>query len=82
MRPAAIQVLIVQSAPDPAVLGTVNGLAQMLSSGLRGVAPALASSLFSMTLDRNLAGGFMVYIIMSMLALMAVGSGCMIPRQS
>ncbi|KAF8920367.1 major facilitator superfamily domain-containing protein [Mucidula mucida] len=78
---AAIQVLIVQSAPDPAVLGTVNGLAQMLSSGLRGVAPALASSLFSMTLDRNLAGGFMVYIIMSMLALMAVGSGCMIPRQ-
>lgn len=56
-------VLIVQTATSPAMLGSTNGLAQMLSSGTRAFAPYLASSLFSVTLGHNLAGGFMVYFM-------------------
>lgn len=38
---------ITNSAPDHAVLGTLNGLAQTLSAGGRAVGPFVSGSLFS-----------------------------------
>ncbi|KAG7090157.1 hypothetical protein E1B28_011766 [Marasmius oreades] len=54
----AITTLIVKSAP-PNALGAVNGIQQMISSGLRGLAPIVASSLFavSLALDWKVSGG-------------------------
>ncbi|KAF9262451.1 MFS general substrate transporter [Marasmius fiardii PR-910] len=54
----SITTLIVKSSP-PNVLGTVNGIQQMISSGLRGMAPTIASSLFaaSLALDSRVSGG-------------------------
>ena len=59
----AIQVLIVQSVPEGGLMGTANGFGQMLASGMRTIAPSHASSLFSISLQRNLAGGNLVYYV-------------------
>ncbi len=67
----AVHVLIVQSATSRETLGSTNGFAQMANSGTRGFAPSVASSLFSLTLQKNLGGGFGVYIVY--LVLISVG---------
>ncbi|KAF9262452.1 MFS general substrate transporter [Marasmius fiardii PR-910] len=53
----SISTLIVKSSPQD-VLGTINGIQQMISSGLRGMAPTIASSLFaaSLALDSRISG--------------------------
>ncbi|KAJ7469905.1 hypothetical protein B0H11DRAFT_1920245 [Mycena galericulata] len=55
---------IIDSAPDKANIGSVNGLVQMVGTILRAVAPSFASSLFALSIKNNLAGGYLVYIIL------------------
>jgi len=43
-----MQLALDDIAPSPATLGTLNGLALTLVSGVRAVAPALFASLFAM----------------------------------
>lgn len=69
----ASQVLIVQSVPEDGLLGTANGVGQMLGSGMRMIAPTLASSLFSVSLQRNLADGNLVYYLFFGASLLGVG---------
>ena len=77
----SIQTLIVKSAPQDA-LGAVNGVQQMISSGLRGLAPTVASSLFaaSLALDWKVSGGtggiFSYLVDMLQIATIAVGVWC------
>ncbi|KAF8884302.1 major facilitator superfamily domain-containing protein [Mucidula mucida] len=73
-------VLVVQSATNRETLGSTNGLAQMFNSGMRGFAPSIASSLFSVTLQKNLAGGFMVYIVFWILMSIGVKLSMRIPK--
>lgn len=76
----SVQILIVQSATSRLLLGATNGLAQMAGSAARGLAPALTSSLFSMTLEYHLAGDFLVYIVISSIALLAAAISFRIPK--
>lgn len=78
---ACIHMFIVDSAPTKASLGATNGLAQMLGCAVRSVAPAMASSLFSVSLERQLAGGYLVYYILIGLALMGVRTSFLLPAQ-
>ncbi|KAF9020311.1 MFS general substrate transporter [Hymenopellis radicata] len=80
-RTPSIQILVVQSATSRSTLGATNGFAQMAASGIRGLSPSLASSLFSATLEYHLAGGFLVYIVMSGLALLAFRFSFLIPKK-
>ncbi|KAF5379785.1 hypothetical protein D9615_005700 [Tricholomella constricta] len=57
------QLFILDAAPGNAALGAVNGLSQMMSSVVRTLAPTIASSLFSISLQKQLVGGYMVYAI-------------------
>ncbi|GAW00783.1 major facilitator superfamily multidrug- dha1 sub-family [Lentinula edodes] len=59
----AMHLLVVINAP-PNSLGSVNGLAQMISSGTRGLAPVFASSLYSHSLESQIAGGHLVEIVL------------------
>lgn len=68
----AIQVLIVETVPAGGLLGTANGFGQMLASGMRTIAPSLASSLFSISLQLNLANGNLVYYVLIGMSLLAV----------
>lgn len=58
-------------APSRSDLGAINGLAQAVASVSRSFAPAVASSLFAISLEHNLAGGNGVHYIM--LAIVASG---------
>ncbi|KAK1226809.1 hypothetical protein PQX77_010216 [Marasmius sp. AFHP31] len=69
----AQSILIVENAPDGA-LGSVNGLAQMISSGTRAFAPAFGSSLFALSLQSGILGGYLVDCIL--LCMTLVGSWC------
>ncbi|KAJ3823878.1 major facilitator superfamily domain-containing protein [Lentinula raphanica] len=70
---SSMSLLVVQNAPSGA-LGAVNGLAQMTASGVRGLAPLFASSLFSLSLESPVAGGHLVDIVL--IALSAAGLFC------
>ncbi|THU78760.1 MFS general substrate transporter [Dendrothele bispora CBS 962.96] len=69
----AISLLIVESA-HPRALGVVNGTAQMMGCITRGLAPMTASSLFSLSLGSNIAGGYLVDFVLMGVAV--VGIGC------
>ncbi|KAI9001565.1 MFS general substrate transporter, partial [Trametes punicea] len=59
-----IFIYISDAAPNKKALGITNGLAQTTASTVRAIAPALASSLFSVTLERHLAAGTLVYWVL------------------
>ncbi|KAL0565140.1 hypothetical protein V5O48_016890 [Marasmius crinis-equi] len=69
----AMSVLVVENAPN-GTLGTVNGLAQMISAGTRAVGPAFASSLFALSLQSGLLGGYLVDCVL--LSVVVVGIWC------
>ncbi|KAG1748658.1 major facilitator superfamily domain-containing protein [Suillus lakei] len=59
---------ITASAPTNTVLGAINGLGQTSSSMSRAIGPALATSLFAVSKERNLLAGNAVYVVFIMLA--------------
>ncbi|KAJ7198309.1 major facilitator superfamily domain-containing protein [Mycena pura] len=71
---AAIQIYIVNSAPRPSALSSTNGIAQMTATILRALAPFLVSSLFAASLEWNVAGGYMVYIVLLCVVAMGICS--------
>ncbi|KAJ6611122.1 major facilitator superfamily multidrug-resistance, DHA1 sub-family [Mycena sp. CBHHK59/15] len=71
MSYSSVQLYIVSSCPKPLALSSTNSLAQMVSTVLRSLAPVIASSLFSVSLEWHIAGGYMVYL--ALLAIVALG---------
>ncbi|KAJ7698329.1 major facilitator superfamily domain-containing protein [Mycena rosella] len=68
----AIFMFVAPAAPTSS-RGTVNGLTQTAVSSAKALAPALATSLFSLSVERNLLGGYAVYgvfLVLSGLALL------------
>lgn len=74
-------IFTMDSAPNKASVGSVNGLAQMVGTTLRSAAPSFASSMFSLSVKNNLAGGNLVYIILVGLTLGAVRCSLLLPRR-
>ncbi|KAF5359368.1 hypothetical protein D9756_003059 [Leucocoprinus leucothites] len=68
----SIQVIIAESTPK-SILGSVNGLAQMTACIMRTIAPIIASSLFSVSIQGQILGGYMVYVVIYAILLAAVG---------
>ena len=67
-----IFMFITASAPNKRSLGATNGLSQMTVSIARAIGPALATSLFSFSVENNIFGGFGVYVIFSIVSIVAV----------
>ncbi|KAJ7486878.1 major facilitator superfamily domain-containing protein [Mycena latifolia] len=59
----AIFMFLTASAPTSS-RGTVNGLAQTAVSSAKAIGPALATSLFSLSVEQNLLGGYAVYAVL------------------
>ncbi len=59
-------------APSKDALGLTNGLAQMTASTVRAIAPAASSSLFSVSLEKHLAGGTLVYWVLCIIAVAGI----------
>ncbi|KAL0064060.1 hypothetical protein AAF712_009026 [Marasmius tenuissimus] len=70
---ACSHLLHVETA-SPGTLGAVNGFSQTIASVIRTIAPTLASSLFALSLQSGILGGYLVYAVMIMVTL--IGSVC------
>ncbi|KAI0313630.1 MFS general substrate transporter [Amylostereum chailletii] len=67
---AVSMILVKENAPGPASLGATNGLVQFCMSFSRSFCPAFVSSIFAMTLDYHLLGGYFWSVVMVCIALL------------
>ncbi len=65
----AVQLALNDISPSHATLGTLNGIALTLMSGLRAVAPALFSSIFATGVRYQIFAGYLVWVVLVLLAL-------------
>ncbi|KAJ7690065.1 major facilitator superfamily domain-containing protein [Mycena rosella] len=78
---ACTQIFIVDSAPTPNSLGGVNGLAQMVASTLRSVAPSVAASLFATSVSHHLLGGNFVFFLLCGFSLCGLRASLLLPTK-
>ncbi len=69
---AGVQLALNDISPSPSTLGTLNGLALTLTSGIRTVGPAIFTSLFAMGARTQFLNGYLVWVVLTLLA--AAGS--------
>ncbi|KIW42009.1 uncharacterized protein PV06_05599 [Exophiala oligosperma] len=65
----AIQLVLNDVSPSPAVLGTLNAVSLTLVSGIRAFSPALFSSLFATSVGSGVLDGHLIWVLMIALAL-------------
>jgi hypothetical protein len=65
---------------DSGRMGTALAIDQMLISGMSSIAPIVVSSLFSISLERHLAGSNLVFYILMGLTLLYVRISYMVPH--
>ncbi|ESK95906.1 member of major facilitator superfamily multidrug- dha1 sub-family [Moniliophthora roreri MCA 2997] len=73
MAYGAIFMFVTASAPSRSALGATNGLSQMAVSIARAVGPAMATSMFAVSVQEGWVDGYAVYIVFVMLSILAVG---------
>ncbi|KAH7335700.1 major facilitator superfamily domain-containing protein [Rhizoctonia solani] len=72
--------LVNRSSPSRRSLGAVNGLAQMVASASRALGPAAATSLFAISVQKNLLGGNLVWFVLAAVGVLGVMAACNIPN--
>ena len=77
----AIFLFITSSAPNQRALGTTNGISQTTVSIARAIGPALASSSFSFSVEKNILGGMGVYVAFAILSLFALYLATCLPSK-
>jgi len=80
MAYSAIFIFIVAASPNRASLGATNGLSQVMVSITRAIGPAIATSMFSLSMEHGYLGGYLVYLILLALGTLALGVGSLLPR--
>ncbi|KAK0551528.1 hypothetical protein OC846_003243 [Tilletia horrida] len=66
---ASATLLVINSAPHPGALGTLNGLSQTLASLSRAFGPLVSTSLFAFSIShRHILGGNLVWLVMGSLS--------------
>ena len=75
-------IFIAAAAPNKASLGATNGLAQLSVSIMRAVGPALASSVYSLSIDKDhhYMNGGLVYYLTVALGFGAIWVGSLLPK--
>jgi hypothetical protein len=62
-------------------MGMAIGISQMSNAAMRSIAPALVSSLFSISLQRQLANGNLVFYILMGLILVVIRLSHLLPSR-
>lgn len=73
-----ILLYINDGAPRTA-LGALNGLAQTTASIVRALAPSTATSLFSVSLEKDLLGGNLVYLVLCSIVVVGMVASYQLP---
>ena len=79
----AVFIFIAAAAPNKASLGATNGIAQFSVSIVRAVGPALASSMYSLSIDKehHYMNGGLVYYVTVTLSIGALWVGSLLPKR-
>ncbi|KAJ7595442.1 member of major facilitator superfamily multidrug-resistance, DHA1 sub-family [Mycena floridula] len=77
----SIFIYISGASPDRASLGATNGLCQMSVSVFRAIGPALANSLFSLSIQHHYMGGWMVYYVLLVVVAASLGAAALLPSK-
>ncbi|KAG2145349.1 major facilitator superfamily domain-containing protein [Suillus bovinus] len=77
---SCIILYINNGTPSKNLLGATNGLAQMLGSVMRAIGPIAVSSLFALSLEKNLLGGTAIYWIMCTIVILVLGFSTYLPK--
>ncbi|KAG8688287.1 hypothetical protein FRC11_005719, partial [Ceratobasidium sp. 423] len=56
-----VAIYVNSSAPSKDSLGTLNGISQTIISTIRAIGPATATSLFALSVEKKILGGYFVY---------------------
>ncbi|KAH9948712.1 MFS general substrate transporter [Amylocystis lapponica] len=72
---------ISDAAPSRTALGLTNGIAQTTASTVRALAPATASSLFSVSVQRRIAGDTLVYWLLCAVTAGGMVASAWLPRE-
>ncbi|KAJ7197172.1 major facilitator superfamily domain-containing protein [Mycena pura] len=64
---ASNMILVRNSSPNPSSLGAVNGITQFAMSFSRCFSPAFVSSVFALSVDNDLLGGYPVWVVVMLL---------------
>ena len=75
----SMQVVLAQHVSGSGRVGTAISIAQMCNAAMRSIAPALFSSFFSISLQRQRAGGNLVFYVLMGLTLMAICLSHLLP---
>ncbi|KAF9468192.1 major facilitator superfamily domain-containing protein [Collybia nuda] len=76
----AIFIIITAASPNQATLGATNGLGQITAGIIKAIGPAAANSLFSLSIERNYFGGYLVYYVLVSIVCISVFVGSLLPR--
>lgn len=69
---SCMAIYVNSSAQSKDALGTLNGISQTIISVIRAIGPATATSLFSLSVERNILGGHFVYVILLVIIFLGV----------
>ncbi|KAM6504174.1 Major facilitator superfamily domain containing protein [Amanita muscaria] len=81
MSYGCIFVYINTSSPNKSSLGATNGVAQTMVSVARAIGPGLATSLFALSLEKNLLGGYAVYAVLFLFSCISLVFAVRLPPQ-
>ena len=70
------------AAPNKRSLGATNGIAQTMVAIQRTVGPASAASLFAFSLENNILGGNLAYVVMLAVVLFGLGVATQLPKKT
>ncbi|KAF8886154.1 major facilitator superfamily domain-containing protein [Infundibulicybe gibba] len=72
---------VTASSPNKHSLGATNGLAQTSVSLARALGPAISTSLFALSVEKNLLGGYAVYAILLAISCLAILLAIRLPEK-
>jgi hypothetical protein len=73
-------IFITSAAPTRNSLGATVGLSQSLVSFIRATGPAATASLFAFSLQHNLLGGQLVYVVLVLVVLLVLAIASYLPK--
>ncbi|WVQ82571.1 hypothetical protein IAT38_004701 [Cryptococcus sp. DSM 104549] len=65
-------IMVNDAAPNRRSLGAINGWSQAVSSLMRAIGPAGSSTLFALSVDKQVLGGQLVWVVLGVLSLVSV----------
>ncbi|KAF7360778.1 MFS general substrate transporter [Mycena venus] len=69
------------AAPSKYSLGATNGIAQTCISIVRAIGPVASTSLFSISLEKHLLGGWLVYVVMVLISALSLIGTAYLPTK-